>query len=267
MVRFLAALLFTLPLCAAEVSVCDLLADPAAHDREVVELTTFVSHGFEDFTLFDPRCAAGGSRVWVEYGGTFASGTMYCCGVARERSRKAPLVIRGVETTIVEDEKLRRFDKLVQRKPDSIVHATLRGRFFAERAFGHFGLFSLFVIEQVVAVDPQDRRDLDSRASADPPDADCVSREALEYAEILERQRQADAGARVWAFTDPKRVAAERLPGVALRRVSKGPGRVTYRDARKKLWVVVSRPYWLTFFAARRDRVAWVPLVVFDTGC
>ncbi len=267
MVRFLAILVFVLPLCAAEVPVCDLLADPAAHDREVVELTAFVSHGFEDFTLFDPRCPAGLPRVWVEYGGRFASGTTYCCGLGGQRTRKAPLVVDGVETGIVVDGKLRQFDRLVQRGPASIVHATLRGRFFAARAFGHFGLFSLFVIEQVVSVDPHDLRGVDYRGDADPPDADCVSRRKLESAGMLERQRQADAGARTWAFTDPKRVAAETVPGASLRQVSKGPGRVTYRDARKKLWIVVSRPYWLSFVAAKRGRVAWVPIAVFDTGC
>ena len=265
MTRILLLAVFSIPLhAAAAVSVCELLANPAAYDRQVIDVTAFVSHGFEDFTLFDPRCE---NSVWTEYGGTFASGTIYCCGPDASRSRKAPLEVEGVATTIVRDRKLKHFDRLVQREPDSIVHATLRGRFFADeegRGYGHFGLFPLLVIEQVLAVDPHDRRDVDYRAGTDAPDADCVSSEFASHEEILEQQRSAE-NERSWAFTDPARVAAERRPGVSLRAVSRQGGRITYEgDA---VTVVVSRPYWLTFFAANRARVAWVAVAVYETGC
>jgi hypothetical protein len=38
------------------VTLCDLITDPAAYDRKVVAIAAFVSHGFEDFTLFDHTC-------------------------------------------------------------------------------------------------------------------------------------------------------------------------------------------------------------------
>jgi hypothetical protein len=53
--------------------------DPAAFNHQLIEVTAFVSHGFENFTLYDPLCS-GWPGVWLEYGGTAASGTMYCCG-------------------------------------------------------------------------------------------------------------------------------------------------------------------------------------------
>src|ERR1051326_6422666 len=137
-------------------SLCEVISAPLEYNRKLVDITAFVSHGFEDFTLFDPACASYIPAVWVEYGGTFASGTIYCCGVGDERLRSSPLVVDGTETSIVRDQNLRSFDKLIQRGPDSIVHASLRGWFFAGektkgrngpswRGYGHFGLFSLFV--------------------------------------------------------------------------------------------------------------------------
>ena len=179
---FLVALLLATRLQAAPaVSLCDLNADPGAYDHKVIEVTAFVSHGFEDFTLFDPRCSTEFPNVWLEYGGTFASGTIYCCELGSERSRPAPLVVDGVTTSIIVDRNLKKFDALIQRDPPSIVHATLRGHFFAGRqqertagtqfgGFGHFGLFTLLTIEQVVAVDADDLRDVDYRAYADEPD-------------------------------------------------------------------------------------------------
>jgi hypothetical protein len=65
----------------------------------------------------------------------------------------------------------------------AIVHATIRGRFFAGQeiadprgkrwgGYGHMGCCSLLVIEQVVAVDPHDRDDLDYESFVDVPDVD-----------------------------------------------------------------------------------------------
>jgi hypothetical protein len=39
-----------------EVTYCELAQDPAAYDRELVRLTAFVTHGFEDFQLAEPNC-------------------------------------------------------------------------------------------------------------------------------------------------------------------------------------------------------------------
>ena len=208
-------------------SLCDVMADPGAFDHQTLDLTAFVSHGFEDFTLFDPVCPEGPTPIWVEYGGTFASGTIYCCGVGDERSRKEPLVVDGITTTIVHDRELERFDGLVQQEPDSVVHATLRGRFFAASkpdgqhaalftGYGHFGMCSLFVIEQVLAVDPWKLRGVDYRSSPDFPElseAGCFSKpvSSTAYSDAIAQQRAAESGARAWAFGDPALVAAESL--------------------------------------------------------
>ena len=40
----------------AAVTICQLKSDPAAYNHKLVEVTGFVSHAFEDFTVFDPTC-------------------------------------------------------------------------------------------------------------------------------------------------------------------------------------------------------------------
>lgn len=173
-----------------------------------------------------------------------------------------------------------------------MVHATLRGRFFAGEetalpsgrrwtGYGHFGLYSLFVIEQVVSIDHTAISDVDYDITGAVPhyaDSSCfppVPR--VEYREAIGLQQQADAGRRAWSFSDPARVAATRLteslgrPVRILRTVSRSQGRVVYEVAaagtNKKYWATVSRPYWLTFFAAQPDRVAWILLGTVDTEC
>jgi hypothetical protein len=274
---------------ATAVSLCDLQNDPAAYDRTVVEVTAFVAHGFEDFTLFDPRCESKEPGVWLEYGGRMGSRTIYCCGVLAEKRRSEPLVVEDVPTTIVVDRTFQRFDDLIQRKPDAIAHATLRGRFFAGNkkqpfgGFGHFGMFDLLVIEQVLSVDPQDLRDIDYRAWSDPPDLPgkgCSSRamDRLTYRDGLERQRQADEGSRGWSLEDPLRVAMEDFrriagdkPAVQFKQVQRKSGRVIFDgsapDGATRYRIVVSRPYWLTFYAASPQKVAWVTNAIHESGC
>jgi hypothetical protein len=67
-----------------KLTVCQLKNDPAAYNHKLVEVTGFVSHGFEDFTIFDPTCPSW-PAVWLEYGGKAKSGMMYCCGVTADR--------------------------------------------------------------------------------------------------------------------------------------------------------------------------------------
>jgi len=146
-----------------KVSYCELKKDPVAYNHKLVEITAFVSHGFEDFTLFDPTCS-GYFDVWLEYGGTSVSGTMYCCGVTSARSRPEKLVVENIPIDLVADERFKEFDDLIRRGPDSIVRATVMGRFFAgeyieapRRSFyggyGHAGCCSLLAIQQVVSVE------------------------------------------------------------------------------------------------------------------
>ena len=192
------------------VSLCDLKKDPAAYNHQLIEITGFVSHGFEDFTLFDPVCSDW-PAVWIEYGGTAASGTMYCCGVTSARSRPKPLVVEQIRIDLVPDASFQRFDKLIQRGPDAVARATLVGRFFSGEkqtsagkdfwgGYGHMGCCSLFVIQQVVSVDPQDSTELDYRVWADQPNEDRVGcgytylTEITPFEDGLKAQARAESG-------------------------------------------------------------------------
>jgi hypothetical protein len=278
------------------VTPCELKSDPAKYNQKLIEITGFVSHGFEDFTIFDPDCSSWPS-VWLEYGGTAASGTMYCCGVTASRTRQKQLEVENLPISLVADEQFLLFDKLLQRRPDSVVHATLVGRFFAGAqqkypggtswgGYGHMGCCSLLAIQQVKSVDPQDREDLDYRASADQPDitkAGCGYRFLTDIGpsnEIIQFQRRADSGERSWSFDDPQQVAREglarllKIDGNSINRInetSKTQGRVIYvwRPTRggASYMVVVSRPYLLSFYAKDAKRVAWVITAAYELSC
>ena len=272
------------------VSVCNVLANPPAYDRQSIDVTGFVSQGFENFTIADPRCPGDLGAVWLEYGGQVASGTIYCCGDDDSRSRTEPLVVEGVTTTIVHDRKLKQFDEWLSK--DFVVHATLRGHFFAGEqqkwpggtiwgGYGHFGLFSLFVIEQVIDIGAHDLRNIDYHASADHPgdDVECVQYLGpIPPAEMIRQQRAAESGERPWSFTDPVRVAKESLrdrlnadDGLMLRRIRTARGRMVFEGTlpgkKDHYMVVVSRPYWLSFVAVKRPQVAWVTIAAYETGC
>ena len=280
-----------------KVSLCDLKKDPAAYNHKLLEITGFVSHGFEDFTFFDTACSSW-PQVWLEYGGTAASGTMYCCGVTSARSRPAPLVIDNIRVELVSDQRFSQFDKLIQRGPDSMVRATLFGRFFSGElttrgnsesfwgGYGHMGCCSLFVIQQVVSVDPQNSTELDYRASADQPDNDKVGcgytflTEIDLFDESIKAQARADGGQEDWAFSDPTRVAAEGLArlinadprSITLRQKQKAQGRFIYewrprRNQKVTYMVVVSHPYWLSFHAKDPKRVAWIVAAAYESSC
>jgi hypothetical protein len=68
-----------------KVSPYQLKSDRAAFNHRLVEVTTFVSHGFEGFTVQEPICDSK-FDIWLEYGGKSVSGTVYCCGGAGERT-------------------------------------------------------------------------------------------------------------------------------------------------------------------------------------
>jgi hypothetical protein len=151
------------------VSICEIAGNPAAYNHELIETTALISHDFEDFTLFDPRCRSSEVSIWAEYGGRANSGTIYCCNESAARTRDKPLVIENVPTTLLEDENFKVLDGLVQRKGPVLLRATLRGRYFSGEkqkfpggtrwaGYGHFGFHSLFVIEQVISVKELPRR-------------------------------------------------------------------------------------------------------------
>jgi hypothetical protein len=88
------ALSFLLPLSASRKTILKTILSPSrfansrtippAYNQKLVEVTAFVAHALEDFTLFDPTCSSW-PGVWLEYGGKAESETMYCCGVTADR--------------------------------------------------------------------------------------------------------------------------------------------------------------------------------------
>jgi hypothetical protein len=285
-----------------KITVCQLISDPPAYNHMLVEVEAFVSHDFEDFSLLDPTCHAW-PWVWLEYGGKSKSDTMYCCGPTAGKSRPHELKVEDIEIPLVENDQFREFDKLIQPPFRSgthgvIVHATIVGRFFAGRkqtypngktawaGFGHMGCCSILVIQEIKSVDPQDRDDLDYGASYDQPD---ISKAGCGYSfltpiemssNLLQAQHEADQGVRAWAFDDPQRVASEALMGLAklkvqgplsLKETSKASGRIVYewRETAKSspFMVVVSRPYWLSFYAHDPKHVAWVVVAAYKSSC
>ena len=105
--------------------------------------------------------------MWLEYGGPRPAEVVYCCAgeQAHPPNGKDPLWIDGIQTSLVRDRALRRFDSLLGETGEA--QATLIGRVFAEGVYtsdsgedfrvgyGHFGISSLFVIERVLEVQRQ----------------------------------------------------------------------------------------------------------------
>jgi hypothetical protein len=302
-------LVVTLSLCGvhhafceepAKVSLCQVVGDRGRYNDKLIEVAGFVSHGFEDFTLFEPGCTST-LDIWLEYVGTSRSGTMYCCGVGVEMKRPEPLKIDDMTIELIEDDLFHEFDRLVQRQPDSIVHATLVGRFFSGQreelpggllptgvrwgggirwnGFGHMGCCSLLAIQKVVSIDPQKRRDVDYRAFPDDPDVDkldCGYQILIPiepYRLNFEAQRKAESEEH-WAFRDPQKVAFSTLAQLVkvseitvaekVKMTSEAQGRRVYEwhPSQKGAFymIVVSRPYWLSFYANDPNEVAWVAI-------
>ena len=277
-----------------KISLCKLRSDPKAYNHKLIEVTGFVSHGFEDFTLFDPNCESW-PEVWLEYGGTAKSGTMYCCGVTAERTRPQSLVVEGISVELVQDDRFKQFDKLIWSGRDSIVHATIAGRFFSGEqvnnevnsfgGYGHMGCCSLLAIEQIVSVDPHESTELDYGAWPDQPNLrdNCgyeILNEVSNRSVLIKAQERADLGKEEWTFSDPQRVASDGLARllklrdpstIALTQTGQRQGRFIYwwrpRDASAHYMVVVSRPYMLSFYAKDSKRVAWVLIGAYKMSC
>src|SRR6267142_6829520 len=97
-----------------KVTLCQLKSDLAKYNHKLIEVVGFVSHGFEDFTIAYPDCSSW-PAVWLEYGGTASSNTMYCCGVTPSRTRPKQLIVEKFPIPLVVDEQFRQFDQLLQR--------------------------------------------------------------------------------------------------------------------------------------------------------
>jgi hypothetical protein len=280
-----------------EVTVCRLKNDPGAYNHKLVKITGFVSHGFEDFSIYDPECS-GWPAIWLEYGGTKGSDTMYCCGIAPKETRQTDVSVENIKVPLLNDDRFQQFNKIIEGERDTTIHATIIGRFFSGRetknpnglpiweGYGHMGCCSMLLIQQVISVDSHDRSDLDYHASADQPNIDkvgCGYRELIRdwrFTKALDLQRRAESGERGWAFDDPARVAKDLLAheaGVAeasivnLKVVRTAPGRVVFTwqppKTKSSYMVVASRPYTLSFYSTNPQKVSWVPIAAYRVGC
>jgi hypothetical protein len=126
-----------------------------------------VKRGFEDFTIKALACSDAPTLIWLEYGGPEPANVVYCC-VTDESPKpngKDSLHVDGIATSLVRDRTFTKCDRLTQRdRWRNIVSATLIGRYFcgdfaeiadgrsACQGFGHLGIGSLLVIQQVVSV-------------------------------------------------------------------------------------------------------------------
>lgn len=285
----------------AKVTVCQLKGDPASYNHKVVEVTGFVQHAFEDFSVSDPTCPSW-PGIWLEYGGKQSSGTMYCCGVSANRSRPKDLVVEKIPIPLVMNDEFEKFDKAIQPPFRSgrfgvEVHATLVGRFFAGRKFkyprgerwsgyGHMGCCSLLAIEEIKSVDTAERPGLDHGVEPDQPDIDKTECGygfllPIEKTEaLLNWQEHADTENEDWLYSNPRRVAAETLSKLAkvdeasletMKLTRKAEGREVYEwkpDGKPESFlIVISRPYWLSFYSRDPNRVAWVPIAAYRSSC
>jgi hypothetical protein len=279
------------------VTVCDLKTDPESYNHKLIEVTGFVSHGFEDFGLFDPNCPSF-PYVWLEFGGTKKSGTMYCCGVSADRNRPKELVVEGIELPLTANEQLESFDNLLIKQSDTVLFATIVGRFFAGKAtkfpngregmhgFGHLGCCSLFVIEKVISVAPHDREDLDYRSSSDQPKLDkvgCGYQDLVPpwpYGDWVNTQQTADLQENSSAFDNSRDVAGAALIQLAkldeaavagMKETQHSQGRFIYelkvKEGNATYMIVLSKPYLLSFFAKDPRRVAWVVIGAYKSFC
>jgi len=152
-----------------QATVCEIIADPISFDHKLVEIQGIASQGMENFSLSTKPCHQKNNftGIWLEYGGRVRSGAKFCCGVSMERSRPEDLVVDGITTSLIEDDRFREFDNRVH--PTGRVRAKLIGRYFAGHrsdrrifkdpdsymwgGYGHMGMYSLLVIQQVVEID------------------------------------------------------------------------------------------------------------------
>lgn len=282
-----------------QVTYCELSKDPAAYNHELVQLTAFVTHGFEDFHLADPTCATQGFSVWVMYGGKAQSDTAYCCpGESGAKMRPESLTVEGVQVPLVNDLTFEQFTDLLKKEQDTTVRVTAVGRFFSGEkrtvegatswgGAGHLGCCSLFVIQRMESFEAHKRSDLDYTA-----EAGWYEKEGCKFGSLRDQrhvsiaypngtteqaiaeQRRADSGEASWAFSAPQRVAEESLKPLypsqlpVLRRVKKTSTREVFRwkNGKSEVIVVVTRPYWLSFYAASGS-VAWVSTMIKEAGC
>ena len=283
------------------ITYCDLARDPTAYNHDLLRMTAFVTHGFENFGIDEPNCTNPSEyfSIWVMYGGTAGSNTMYCCpGEAAQQTRAQSLTVEGIQLPLTADRVFQQFRDLLNHEADTTVRATIVGRFFSGpkriqgsktlwQGFGHMGCCSLFVIERVESFELHTRTDLDYTSEAGSNEPDGCKSESLEYKrtvsipdwdknaeQAISEQKLADSGERSWAFSDPQRVAVDSLKSIyndqtpVLRRVKQTPRRQVFqwKHGKTSVIVVVTRPYWLSVYA-KSSSVAWVSTMIKEAAC
>jgi len=284
-----------------KVTYCELATAPGAYNHELVRLTAFVTHGFEDFSLVEPNCAIPNQNfsIWVMYGGKVESNTAYCCpGETGRTARTESLMVEGVQIPLTSDVVFRQFTNLLSKERDTTVRVAVAGRFFSGGketlkgstgwgGFGHLGCCSLFVIQRVEAFEPHTRRDVDYSAEAGSYEKEGCSSSSVQdlrhvsmsfsdgtAEQAIAEQAMADSGAQAWAFNDPERVAVESLTSFygnrvpVLRNVKKASARQVFqwKDGKKSVVIVVTKPYWLSFYS-KSGSVAWVSTTIKEADC
>ena len=283
-------------------SVCQLKKDPGAYNHKVIEVTGFVTHAARNFTIYDPTCPSW-PAIWLEYGGSINSGTVYCCKTLNDRRRSQPFNVEGISLPLTDNQTFEDFDRVIQPpfrpgQSGAVEHATLIGTFFAGQqltdetgqhyfgGFGYLGCCSMLAIQEVKDPDTQPRPDLDygeSNEKLNLPDPACSLRMLLpdeQNAAFMQVQRDAETPSRDWALSDPAHVAADALSH-AMKHGSPSPAemKLTHDSPARKIYqwskagssktytVVVSRPYWLSFYAHDPKQVAWVAVIAYETSC
>lgn len=273
----------------AIVSLCEVSSNRSSYNRKQIEIEAFVSHGFENSSVYETGCDGRSSGIWMEYGGTASTSTMYCCGVTPKNTRPKALTVEGMKLPLVENENFTMLNTLLKKDGGRIARATLRGTFFSGKrdpygngktdlwgGFGHFGCCSLFVIQEVVSVLPHNDAGLDYSSTTDQPDVKMEGcnnfrwHEGENWRSMVARQSSSDRGTDIWRYDDPRRVGTEALAKllgkplaeIKLEETKKTNSRITYywrpngREGARYM-VVVNRPYQLSLQARDAAKTIW----------
>jgi hypothetical protein len=148
---------------ARETNICDLKNDPAKYNHSIVKVTGYFSRRFENSSLYDPSCESDQS-IWVELGGKRSVDVIYCCGVTARPTRKKELEVEGIKLPLKQDANFEKYNKLLGGGKK--VKATVIGSFFSGKkmqfserppfygGYGHMGMSSLFIVQEVLSVEP-----------------------------------------------------------------------------------------------------------------
>ena len=172
----------------AEISVCNLAADPKSFDGKTIRVHGTLNVNFEDFTVAIENCGTQ-QQIWLAFGGDVPG---IVASMVNDNFRKpgVDLKVNGVSYAITKNENFRKLYALIVArhgdKPSYRVTATLTGAFLAgeERkptngksdfgGYGHLGCCSLLVITQVSDVESVPSADLTLHGSVLDPHSNPV---------------------------------------------------------------------------------------------